>query len=163
MITVKEILLDQLAACHDDESWFKPSTTILSDLSADEAIWKAEDSQHSIWALVNHLIFWNEMWLNRFKDDLIEENSKITNDETFEVDQLQLNEESWNETIRRLSDSFVNWRDAVRNCEHSKLEKRISSYFNAQWWGVISNLCIHNAYHIGQMMLLKKVIKERVD
>jgi hypothetical protein len=163
MISVKEVLLDQLAACHDDESWFKPSKTILDDLSVDEAIWKAADDRHSIWALANHLIFWNEMWLNRFKDDLIEENSKITNDETFEVDQLQLNEESWNETIRRLSDSFKNWRDAVRNCEHSKLEKSIPSYFNAQWWGVISNLCIHNAYHTGQMMLLKKVIKERVD
>jgi hypothetical protein len=32
MTTVKEILLDQLAACHDDESWFKPSKTILDGM-----------------------------------------------------------------------------------------------------------------------------------
>jgi hypothetical protein len=103
MITVKEVLLDQLAACHDDESWFKPSKTILDDLSADEAIWKAADHRHSIWSL------------------------------------------------------------AVTNCEHSKLEKSIPSYdVDAQWWGVISNLCIHNAYHIGQMMLLKLEVKEKI-
>lgn len=34
--------------------------------------------------------------------------------------------------------------------------KEIPSYFNAPWWGVVSNLSIHNAYHIGQIMLLKK-------
>jgi hypothetical protein len=162
MISAKEVLLDQLAACHDDKSWFKPSKTILDDISADEAIWKAADNRHSIWALANHLIFWNEMWLNRFNDDLFEK-INITNDETFELDHLKRNEESWNETIRRLSNSFANWREAVTNCEHSKLEKRIPSYFNAQWWGVISNLCIHNAYHIGQMMLLKKEVKKRFD
>jgi hypothetical protein len=164
MISVKEVLLDQLAACHDDESWFKPSKTILDDISADEAIWKAADNRHSIWALAYHLIFWNEMWLNRFNDDSFEK-MNITNDETFvfELDHLKRNEESWNETIRRLSQSFVNWHEAVTNCEHSKLEKRIPSYFNAQWWGVISNLCIHNAYHIGQMMLLKKEVKKRLD
>jgi hypothetical protein len=162
VISAKEVLLDQLAACHDDESWFKPSKTILNDLSAEEAIWKAADNRQSIWALANHLIFWNEKWINRFNDELFEEIS-ITNDETFELDQLKLNEESWNETIRRLSNSFLDWREAVMNCEQSKLERRIPSYFNAQWWGVISNLCIHNAYHIGQMMLLKKEVKKRLD
>lgn len=159
MTSVKEVLLDQLAACHDDESWFKPSKTVLDDISADEAMWKAGDNQKSIYEIVNHLIYWNEMWLNRFNEELIEK-INITNDETFEIEHQKLSEESWEETRRRLTNSFVGWREVIRNCEDSKLERRIPTYINAQWWGVVSNLCMHNVYHIGQMMLLKKEIKK---
>ncbi|SDN68105.1 DinB superfamily protein [Paenibacillus sp. yr247] len=159
LTSVKEVLLDQLAACHDDESWFKPSKTILNDVSVNDAVRKAEDYPHSIWEIANHLIFWNEMWLNRFiNNDLLESNT--TNDETFESDHLEQNDTSWNETIRRLSNGFVHWREVITNCDESKLEKRVPNYFNAQWWGVISNLCIHNAYHIGQIMLLKKQVQK---
>ncbi|NOU86295.1 DUF1572 domain-containing protein [Paenibacillus sp. LMG 31460] len=158
-MSVKEVLLDQLAACHDDESWFKPSKTTLNDVSVNDAVWKAKDQPHSIWEIANHLIFWNEMWLNRFiNDDLLESNT--TNDETFELDLLKQNEASWNETIQRLSNGFVHLREVITNCDDIKLEKRIPTYSNAQWWGVISNLCIHNAYHIGQMMLLKKQVQK---
>jgi hypothetical protein len=160
LTSVKEVLLDQLAACHDDESWFKSSTTILNDVSVNDAIWKAEDNQHSIWEIATHLIFWNEMWLDRFMNDDLFEKSNIPNDETFDLDHLEQNEASWDETIRRLSNGFVQWREVITNCDDSKLETRIPSYFNAQWWGVISNLCIHNAYHIGQMMLLKKQVQK---
>ncbi|MCY9691549.1 hypothetical protein [Paenibacillus alginolyticus] len=110
LISVKEVLLDQLAACHDDESWIKPSITILNDVPVKRQSGKQKAS--------------------------------------------------WNETIRRLSNGFVRWQEVIMNCDDSKLEKRIPSYFNAQWWGVISNLCIHNAYHIGQMMLLKKQVQK---
>ncbi|WP_256256263.1 DinB family protein [Paenibacillus sp. BC26] len=160
MTSVREVLLDQLAACHNDESWFKSSKTILEDISVAEAIRKTEGNSSSIWEIANHLIFWNEMWLRRFiNNDVIEEN-KIGNDETFELDHTNINEKGWNETIQRLQNGFIEWRDMISNCEESKLESRIPSYFNAQWWGVISNLCIHNAYHIGQMMLLKKQVKQ---
>lgn len=159
LTSVKEVLLDQLAACHDDESWFKPSKTILNDVSVNDAVWKADDQPHSIWEIANHLIFWNEMWLNRFiNDELLESNT--TNDETFELDHLNQNEASWNETIHRLSNGFVYLREVIKNCDDTKLEKRVPTYSNAQWWGVISNLCIHNAYHIGQMMLLKKQVQK---
>ncbi|MFC5648779.1 DinB family protein [Paenibacillus solisilvae] len=160
LASMKDVLLDQLAACHNDESWFKPSITILNDVSVNDAIWKAEDDPHSIWEIANHLIFWNEMWINRFINDDSFEKSTTTNDETFELDHLKQDEASWNETMQRLSNGFAHWREVITNCDDSKLEKIIPSYFNAQWWGVISNLCIHNAYHIGQMMLLKKQVQK---
>lgn len=160
MITsVKEVLLDQLAACHDDESWFKSSKTILDDISVAEATWKPEGNPHSIWEIANHLIYWNEMWLTRFINEDIFENRIMNNEETFEMHHLKMDEESWRKTIRQLSNGFSEWRDTITNCEVSKLEGRIPSYFNAQWWNVISNLCIHNAYHIGQMMFLKKLVR----
>nr|WP_245363801.1 DinB family protein [Cohnella thailandensis] len=148
-----------MAACHDEESWFKSSKTILDDLSVAEAVWKTEGHPHSIWEIANHLIYWNEMWLSRFINEDMIESRKINNEETFELDRLKLTEESWRTTIRQLSNGFAEWRDIIANCEVSKLERRIPSYFNAPWWNVVSNLCIHNAYHIGQMMFLKKLVR----
>ncbi|WP_246310038.1 DinB family protein [Paenibacillus alginolyticus] len=113
LISVKEVLLDQLAACHDDESWIKPSITILNDVPVKEAVWKAEDYPHSICEIANHLIFWNEMWLNRFIHDDLLDTSHITNEETFELDLLKQDEASWNETIRRLSNGFVRWQEVI--------------------------------------------------
>ncbi|SDX46133.1 DinB family protein [Paenibacillus sp. CF384] len=156
MTSVRDVLLDQLAACHNDESWFKSSTTILDDISVADATRKTSGHSSSIWEIVNHLIYWNEMWLRRFVNDEVIEKHTIENDETFKMDYTKIDEAGWNEARERLNQSFLEWRDTIRNCEESKLERRIPSYFNAQWWGVISNLCIHNAYHIGQLMVLKK-------
>lgn len=159
LTSIKSVLLDQLAACHDDESWFKSSNTILNELSGNDAALKLAGNPHSIWEITNHLIFWNVMWLQRFINDEINGREEIANNATFELDILNQDEGSWQETIQRLSDGFVQWREAIMNCDDAKLDKRIPSYFNAQWWGVISNLCIHNAYHIGQIMLLKKQVQ----
>ena len=157
--SVKDILLDQLAACHDDESWFKSSKTILDDLTVAQATRKIEGNPHSIWEIANHLIYWNEVWLTRFINEDSFEMRNIQNEKTFELDHLQINEENWRKTIRQLSKGFSEWRKVITNCEISKLERKIPSYFNAPWWNVVSNLCIHNAYHIGQMMLLKKLVR----
>lgn len=161
MNRIKDILLDQLAACHDDESWFKPAQTILSDLSAAEANYKPAGHPHSIHELATHLIYWNEMWLNRFIQDDMLEKSSLSNDQTFQADHHQADEEGWTAIVARLSQSFVQWREQVAAADPAKLEKPIPAYYNAPWWGVVSNVITHNVYHIGQMMQLKQVIRSK--
>lgn len=159
MTGVKAILLDQLAACHNDDSWFKSSQTVLDDLSVAEVNRKPAGHPHSIRELATHLIFWNEMWLNRFIHDDMLEKSTLSNDQTFGADHHQADEESWQATVSRLSQSFDHWREQVAAADPAKLEKLIPAYYNAPWWAVVSNLCTHNVYHIGQMMQLKQVMR----
>lgn len=151
----KSILIDQLNACYNDKSWFVPLQEILIDLNPEQA---ARDyiSNQSIWAIVNHLIFWNEKWLERFEIEHFELEDSIYNDDTFYVDPNAINETEWNRALQRLDTVFRRWNRALEECEEFKLNLEIPTYFNAPWWGVVSNLCIHNAYHIGQIMLLKK-------
>ncbi|KQY84154.1 hypothetical protein ASD24_10245 [Paenibacillus sp. Root52] len=157
-MSYKSILIDQLTACYNDKSWFLPLAEILDDLTAEEAVIK-NDNEQSIWSIVNHLIFWNEKWLERFKAGEFRLDHNIDNDETFAVAQDQLNEIGWTETLNRLENVFVNWKVVLEETEDSKLTKQLPEYFNAPWWGVVSNLSIHNAYHVGQIMLLKKQIR----
>ncbi|WP_307215155.1 DinB family protein [Paenibacillus tundrae] len=157
-MSYKSILIDQLTACYNDKSWFVPLAEILEDLTAEEAVIKNDNGQ-SIWSIVNHLIFWNEKWLERFKAGEFRLDHNIDNDETFAVAQDQLNEIGWKETLNKLENVFVSWRVVLEETEESKLTKQLPEYFDAPWWGVVSNLSIHNAYHVGQIMLLKKQIR----
>lgn len=156
----KSILIDQITACYNDKSWFIPLQEILVDLTVIQVAWENE-SRQSIWKIVNHLIYWNQKWLERFINEEFEIISSFDNDDTFYIDTKSMNEVGWKETLNRLDLVFVSWRKALEECEETKLITLIPSYFNAPWWGVVSNLCIHNAYHIGQIMLLKKQIQNQ--
>lgn len=156
----KSILIDQITACYNDKSWFIPLQEILVDLTVIQVAWENE-SRQSIWKIVNHLIFWNQKWLERFINEEFEIISFFDNDDTSYIDSKSMNEVGWKETLYRLDLVFVSWRKALEECEETKLITLIPSYFNAPWWGVVSNLCIHNAYHIGQIMLLKKQIQNQ--
>lgn len=155
----KSILIDQITACYNDKSWFIPLEEILKDLTSKEAAYKS-DGKQSIWSIVNHLIFWNERWLERFETENIIMSNTINNDETFYLDPNCINEHEWKKTLIRLENIFSRWIEALEKCEESKLTKVIPDYYGAAWWGVVSNLSIHNAYHIGQIMLLKKQMKD---
>ncbi|MNW60756.1 DinB superfamily protein [compost metagenome] len=154
----KSILLDQLNACYRDKSWFIPLHEILIDLNATQAAWETESNQ-SIWSLVNHLIFWNEKWLERYNTEQFDLKSSINNGDTFYVNPHSINDLEWKKTLQRLETVFYNWNRVLEESTDLKLISEIPSYFNAPWWGVVSNLCIHNAYHIGQIMLLKKQLQ----
>ncbi|MUG86498.1 DinB family protein [Paenibacillus timonensis] len=157
-MTYKSILIDQITACYNDKSWFIPLADILADLTVSEAVTENENKQ-SICSIVNHIIYWNERWLERFKAGEFVSNNTINNDETFSLTPDQFEDLGWNETLIRLEKVFSNWRTVLEETDESKLTRQIPEYYNAQWWGVVSNLCIHNAYHIGQIMLLKKLIR----
>jgi hypothetical protein len=160
LMTIKSILIDQVTACFNDKSWFIPLEEILSDLTAVEAA-SENESKQTIWSIVNHLNYWNEKWLERFNSENFEIKSTFNNDETFYLNPDCINQHEWEETLIRLKNVYSSWRKALEKCKESKLTKVIPAYFNAPWWGVVSNLCIHNAYHIGQIMLLKKQIRDK--
>lgn len=58
-MTAKEIILEQLAATHNQKNWFVPFKNAVAGLNAGQAAWKDSSGNHSVWGLVNHLIFWN--------------------------------------------------------------------------------------------------------
>ncbi|MBB6022256.1 hypothetical protein HNR77_003353 [Paenibacillus sp. JGP012] len=159
-MSYKSILIDQLTACYNDQSWFLSLEDILKDVTAEEAA-TGNNNKQTIWSIVNHLIFWNEKWLGRFKAGEFVLNHEINNDETFSLDPDQLTDSGWKETLSRLEHVFSDWRIVLEETDEMKLTKQLPEYFNAPWWGVVSNLSIHNAYHIGQIMLLKKQIRAR--
>ena len=56
-MTTKETLLEQFTACYDKNGWFVALKNAVKDLTADEANWKTENLDNSIWEILSHLNF----------------------------------------------------------------------------------------------------------
>lgn len=153
----RTILLDQLGACQDDESWFVPLSIALDGLTPEQAAWQEPTTINSIWQIVNHLSFWNERWLKRFQGIMIPL-EPVDNNSTFDLLKHNCTLTEWQEAIDKLNSVLSEWRRAISECSESKFLTPIPNYeLDAPWWAAISNLVTHNAYHIGQIVQIRKI------
>ncbi len=146
----KTILLRQMAANHNEPNWFVPVERALDGLTADQAKEKSRDS-NSIWEIVNHLIFWNERYLNRFQGKQVTRKIE-SNDETFQTK----NSEDWDATKNQLFAVLTHWTAAVNEADDEIFERSAHEDRHDPWYSVLANINIHNAYHIGQIVEIRK-------
>lgn len=153
-MTTKEVLLKQLSACLDQPNWFVPLSAAIGGLSAKEASCKS-GTGNSIWQIVTHLTFWNDRYLTRFKELPLSQ-THIANDETFSTNESVI-EEDWHSAIKALQNVLTEWIKALEECSEEKLHSSAYKEPIESWSSVISNLTIHNAYHIGQIVEIRKM------
>ncbi|UOQ86713.1 DinB family protein [Gracilibacillus salinarum] len=141
-INSKEVILDQFKACYNTDTWFVSLQTALQGLSAEQACDYSNISVHSIFEIVNHLSFYNELEFNRFKG--LEDNVQISgNKMTFEP----LPEKSWELLVEELFQTMERWQSAIEQSDEKYIEKNAES---------LTYINLHNAYHIGQIVFIRK-------
>jgi len=141
--TLKSILLEQLKSTHTSEEWFVPANIAIEGLTAEQANWKDSNENHSIAQLTTHLIFWNEQSLAKFKGETpaaFDGNNK----ETFSP----VNKDTWAATVKKLDDVLTEWENVIEAADDAKL---------ASWYSTIAHIGTHNAYHIGQIIYIRKM------
>ncbi len=154
-LSKKEFILDQLEVCRNAESWIKPLSIALENLSLEDIMWRQEESSHTIGEIVYHLYFYNERWLKRFKGEIPEEVIE-SNASTFRgIENFTI--KSWLELVNRLDENLANWQKVIMESTEAKLYEQIPNFpVDAEWWRALSNLCTHNVYHIGQIIYIRK-------
>jgi uncharacterized damage-inducible protein DinB len=139
--TLKSILLQQLRSTHNEAEWFVPANTAVEALTAEQANWSDGKGNHSVGQLATHLIYWNRRNLARFKGEPQEKFSG--NDETF----TRFDSKQWSATVKQLDEVMTDWEKAVEAADEEKLKS---------WYSTIAHIGAHNAYHIGQMIYVRK-------
>ena len=139
---LKGVLLEQLRTTHNEKDWFVPANVAVEGLTAEQASWKDASGNHSVGQLANHLIFWNLQSLAKFEGEQPEKFSG-NNDETFN----NFDTKKWNETVQQLDRVMTEWEKAVESADQKKLEA---------WASTIAHIGAHNAYHIGQIVYVRK-------
>lgn len=139
--TLKSILLQQLRSTHNQAEWFVPANTAVEGLTAEQASWTDGKGNHSVGQLAAHLIFWNRRNLARFKGEAVDKFHN--NDETF----TSFDSKQWNATVKELDEVMTEWEKAVETADEEKLKS---------WYSTIAHIGTHNAYHIGQMIYVRK-------
>ena len=140
---LRGVLLEQLRTTHDQEDWFVPASIAVAGLTADQAKWSPGKDAHSVGQLANHLLFWNTRELADFKGEKPQPFSG-NNDETFN----DFNAAQWADTVTRLNAVLTEWEKAVEAADDQKLAANAS---------LIAHVGAHNAYHIGQIILVRKL------
>ncbi len=110
-------------------------------LTAEQAAWKPGPQRHSIWQIVNHLVFWREDTLARLAGG-----DKPSDEEIARLnfaEPPQVSEAAWQAARRRLQQS----QDAVASA--------LSNPNNAM--DRLRFLLPHDCYHFGQIMLLRSL------
>lgn len=149
---MKTILLEQLAATHNETNWFVPLRTAVDGLSAEYAVWKTANIDNSIAQIVYHLFFWNKRYLHRFKGLDIPA-MEGDNDSTFVVPDTM----SWEELGGAVDVVLTELSQAIAGADEQKLSQPVFPDRETTWLDVIANISIHNAYHIGQIVFLRKL------
>lgn len=140
---LREVLLEQLHTTDDQEDWFVPITIAVADLTPQQASWTDGHGNHSIGQLVNHLAFWDARALEQLKGEKPRAFSG-NNDETFN----SFDSKTWAATVQRLNSTMKAWEKEVQSIDEAKLAASASQ---------IAHIGAHNAYHLGQIIYIRKM------
>jgi uncharacterized damage-inducible protein DinB len=140
--TLKSILLEQLRSTHNKAEWFVPANTAVEGLTAEQASWTDGKGNHSVGQLVNHIVYWDRRSLQKFKGEPQDKFSG-NNDETFN----NFDAKKWESMVKQLDEVMTDWEKTVEAADDSKLKDSYSE---------IAHIGTHNAYHIGQIVYVRK-------
>ncbi|WP_026695698.1 DinB family protein [Peribacillus kribbensis] len=152
MTEIKDILSDQFLANAYDASWYRPFSESVENLTEEQALWKPNENSHSINEIVQHLIYWNQSWQTRYINCSIDASPSIKdNKESFKIPENT----TFNDLKETLLDVLLKW-DGLLSTE--KIESYVIGFsVKAKWWQILGNSTTHNAYHIGQIIFIRKL------
>ena len=140
---LRGVLLEQLRTTHNEADWFVPAKTAVEGLTAEQARWSPGKGNHSVGQLAYHLWFWDARALADFKG---EKQPAFTgnNDETFD----NFTAAQWDDLVKKLDQVLSDWEEAVKTADELKLAEKAS---------LVAHVGAHNAYHIGQILYVRKL------
>jgi uncharacterized damage-inducible protein DinB len=141
--TLRGVLLEALHDTHDQEDWFVPANIAVQGLTAQQAMWSPGKGNHSVGQLAYHLWYWNARELADFKGEKLPPFDG-NNNETFD----KFTPEQWDELVKKLGQVMTDWEKAVETADDQTLAKNAS---------LIAHVGEHNAYHIGQILYVRKL------
>jgi DinB superfamily len=140
---LRGVLLQQLRTTHSEANWFVPAKTAVDGLTAEQASWSPGKGEHSAGQLAYHLWFWDARALSDFKGEKKSEFSG-KNDETFD----NFTAAQWDELVKKLDQVMTDWEKAVEAADEKTLAEKAST---------IAVIGAHNAYHVGQIIYVRKL------
>jgi uncharacterized damage-inducible protein DinB len=151
-MSTKKVLIDQFTKCYDTNGWFVSLKNAIANVTAEQADWKPEGADNSIREILNHLNYYNNAYMLRFKGEDFE--YKVAdNDETFDHGEA----ESWEAEVARFDSIMNEWRTLLEAADKKKLRDLAPPKNEVSWSILIANINAHNAHHGGQIVMLRKL------
>lgn len=148
-----ELLAKEFQKLFNGASWIDVNiVATLASLNAEQAAAKPFGNVNSIWEIVNHLANWREAVLKRING--VDFPSPENN---FFEPLADISPKAWTETLQRLNESQKAWSALLHKMNDSDLEEQ-SVQRKQTKYELISGILQHDAYHLGQVVILKKFV-----
>ncbi len=131
---------------HGDAVW-----QVLDSISPQEAAARPIPSVHTIWEIVMHMTFWENVAAQRLaglRAGLVEELNFPP--------MPAATDENWRKTLDQFRDSNRIFRQALAKLGANKLDE-LTAAGKRTFYGETHGILEHHAYHLGQIGLLKKM------
>lgn len=125
---------------------------VLQDISPEQAIKKLHPEANSIWEITNHIISWRENVLQRVKGEEMQ-----TPAHNYFIP-LQKGAINWKQTLKRLETSQQEWITFLNDLKEPALEM-IYKPNEMSYYEHIHGILQHDVYHLGQIVMLTKLIE----
>ena len=152
---LKDTLLQQFTACYDENGWFVAVRNVIEGVTVEQAVWKPEGADNSIWETLAHLSYYNNAYLQRFKG-IDYEYDVADNDATFAAAKNPAVAD-WQAEVARFDSIMTEWRELLEAAQEAAFEKNVPQKSERKWGDLIADINAHNAHHSGQIVLLRKL------
>lgn len=142
-----DLLVKVLDSTYDKESWYAPFKDAIEGLTAQQASWKPSgEATKSIWENVNHLIYYKERLLANMEGR--EWKNPLDGDQTFSLTEQSGDEKEWRKVVERAEIAQRNLRGILSKTSAEKFDPLEEK---------LLDIMLHDAYHTGQIMLIRKM------
>jgi uncharacterized damage-inducible protein DinB len=138
------------AAWHGDPIW-----QVLDGISAQRAILRPIASAHSIWEIVGHMTFWEDVAARR----LAGLRAGLEEDRNFPPAPLDATEVNWQKALAQFRASNQAFREALQKLNPARVDE-LSAAGEQSFYNEAHGLIEHHVYHAGQIALLAKVVHQ---
>lgn len=128
----------------------------LKKLSAKQAAYKP-GGLNSVWEIVNHMISWRKALIGRVMGKPVK-----YSDDNFFREVKDRSPEAWKKTIAELKKSQKTIISFLQKQEDELLET-VSPASGYTFYELVEAILLHDAYHTGQIVLIKNFIQLTID
>ena len=147
-----ERLKQEFSQLYDGDPWIDVQLKqTLKGISAEKAYKRIAEGRNSIWQILNHIIEWRRMILKRLSGTIVP-----VPEDNFIKEIPEISEAKWQQALKELAQTQQEWLEFFDKLQDEDLEKTYPG--NGQrFYYLIQGIIQHDAYHLGQIVLLSKL------
>lgn len=122
--------------------WAAAWSKVFAGLTAAEAARQPAPGRHSIWQILNHIVYWREVAVHRAGGGASPSDAEVA-------------QHNW-EAPRDASDTT--WQQALARFEQSQHAVRSAMLDESKKLDALAYLAPHDSYHVGQIMYVRALL-----
>lgn len=161
MADVMALLAGAIQPAPRPRAWHGGPTPVgaVRGVDATQALWTPAPRRHSIWALALHIAYWN--YAVRRGLDGGPRRGFPRSPANWPAVPQQPNAAQWAADVALLKDEHEQLAAVVRQFAPSRLDERPPAGKTWTYGELVAGIAMHDAYHAGQIQLMKRLWRER--